>query len=549
MTDPAWNEFIKYPPTTPKGHPVAECIHCNHKLSGQAQRLRAHLDSCQKYLSFLNSNQNEFNLLSGTITQKDPNLPLDPFLSRQLNPIEKQTIDKKIARAFYASSIPHALIENDFVIAALKSLCPTYNPPSRWLLSNNLLINEYKEIKEQIQKIYSKEKFISISTDGWSNQHNESIINYMTLTTHGPIFLKSMATETHSHKAEYIAEGIQKVILEFKENFVVSVVTDNAANMHAAWNILRTKFPSILFYGCAAHSANLIISDIFKKSNSTDDELQWAHNTLEIASKITNYFNSHQVVKAYLHETQKQEMNKTVALVNPVKTRWGTQLAVLEKLLESKSNRQIRILIADEDNWDNISVLAEVLRPIVKCITKFENDSATLSLVYKEMADMKNLKHTITSPIQNSVINIISKRFNYMQTPIMLLAYLLDGRFYPHHHFRPTVHALTQLFQEVTPYINNFVPKSENEIHAGLYREYGELVTLLNTNITLQEAGKNYILVTGGMVIYKNNDKKIGEVEDESIWLSDIEQEVNNEETNFWKSFDKLADQVFYDSE
>ncbi|CAG8839826.1 14451_t:CDS:2, partial [Cetraspora pellucida] len=34
-------------------------------------------------------------------------------------------------------------------------------------------------------------------------------------------------------------------------------------------------------------------------------------------------------------------------------------------------------------------------------------------------------------------------------------------------------------------------------------------------------------------VIYKNNDKKIGEVEDESVWLSDIEQEVNNEETNF----------------
>ncbi|CAG8753595.1 24397_t:CDS:2, partial [Cetraspora pellucida] len=185
MTDSAWNEFIKYPPTTPKEHPVAKCIHCNHKLSGQAQRLRVHLDSCQKYSSFLNSNQNEFNLLSGTITQKDPNLPLDPFLLRQLNPIEKQTIDKKIACTFYANGIPHALIENDFVIAALKSLHPTYNPPSR--------------------------------------------------------------------------------------------------------------------------------------------------------CKITNYFNSHQVVKAYLHETQKQEMNKTVALVNPVKTRWGTQLALLEKLLESKS--------------------------------------------------------------------------------------------------------------------------------------------------------------------------------------------------------------------
>ncbi|CAG8609729.1 6546_t:CDS:2 [Dentiscutata erythropus] len=498
MTDSAWKEFNKYPPNTPKGHPVAECIHCDQKLSGQAQRLRSHLNSCQKYQNFLNLNQNEptiSNSLPVTVIQKNPNLPVDPYLSRQLNPIEQKTIDKKIARAFYACGIPHVLIENNFFIAALKSLHPTYNPPSHWLLGNNLLSDEYKEIKDHVQKIYSKEKFISISTDGWSNQRNELIINYMSLTTHGPIFIKSTVTKTNSHIAEYIAEGIQNVILEFlevKETFVVSVVTDNAANM--------------------PHSANLIISDIFKKSNLIDDELQWTRNTLEIAKK-----------------------NKTIALVNPIKTRWETQLAVLEKLLESKSSIQNsarssnRILIADEDNWDNISVLAEVLRPIVKCITMFESNSATLSLVYKEMADMKNLEYNITNPIQDSVIDIITKRFNYMQSPIMLLAYLLDGRFYPHHHFRPTVHALTQLFQDVTPYISNFILKPEKEIHAKLYKEYGELVALLDSNIILQEAAKD---------LHPH----------ELVWLSDIEQEVDDE-NDFWEGFDELTDQVLYDIE
>ncbi|CAG8792677.1 4733_t:CDS:2, partial [Gigaspora margarita] len=346
-------------------HPVAECNHCNYQLSGQAQYLCAYLNSCQKYQNFLNSNQNEsttFDSSSVTNIQKNPTLPIDPYLSRPLTLIEKKSIDKRIARAFYASSIPHALIENRFVILALKSLRPSYNSLSYWSLSNNLLSNKYKEIKNQIQEIYSKKKYISLSTDRWSTQHNEPIINYVALTT----------------CAEYIAEGIQEVILEFKENFVVLVVTDNAANMHAAWNIICAKFPSILFYGFAAHLANLIISNIFKKSNSTNNsnELQWACNTLEIASKITNYFNSHQVVKAYLHETQKQEINKTIALVNSVKTRWGIQLVVLEKLLESKS------------------------------ITKFESDSAILSLVYKEMAD---LECNITSSIQDSVVNIISK--------------------------------------------------------------------------------------------------------------------------------------------
>ncbi|CAG8797036.1 20529_t:CDS:2, partial [Dentiscutata erythropus] len=247
------------------------------------------------------------------------------------------------------------------------------------LLSNTLLSDEYEEIKNQVQKIYSKEKFISLLTDRWLTQHNESIINYITLTAHGPIFFKSVATETHSHTAKYIAKGIQEAILEFKENFVVSVITDNAANMHTAWNILRIQFPSILFYGCAAHLTNLIISDIFKNSKSTDNsnELQWVCNTLKVA-------------------------------INPVKTRWKTQLAVLEKLLELKSSIQLELnkiakLEFYEDNWDNILILAKVLHPIVKCITKFESDSATLSLVYKEMIDIKDLKHNITSPIQDSV--------------------------------------------------------------------------------------------------------------------------------------------------
>ncbi|CAG8536164.1 3597_t:CDS:2 [Scutellospora calospora] len=445
----------------------------------------------------------------------------------------------------------------------------------------------------------------------------------MTLTTYGPIFHKSTATTTNSHTAAYIAKGIQEVILEFGENFINSVVTDNAMNMRAAWNILRIEFPSILFYGCAAHSTNLIISDIFKKSQSVFDEnnlqLQWAHNVLEIANKITNYFNSRQIVKAYLHETQKQEINKTIRLVNSVKTRWGTQLAVLEKLLESKrsiqsvlgnnklpiqtlQDRQIRVLIADEDNWDNISTLAEVLHPI--------SDSATLSLVYKEMVDMENLQRTIISPIQDSVIAIIVRRFDYMKNSIMQLAYLLDSRFYPYNNFQPTVHELTQLFYEVIPYISNFISKSENEIHAELYKEYGELVTLLNNNISLQEVAKELhprdwwsaygfgfqllqlfctrvfampissassernwsafshihtkkrnrltnerleelvYIYWNLRVIYKDNNKKEGNINNGS----DIEQEIDNYETNnlsdneesdyFWEDFDELTDQA-----
>ncbi|CAG8688911.1 18067_t:CDS:2, partial [Racocetra fulgida] len=272
---------------------------------------------------------------STTITQEKSNLPIDSYLLRQLSFIEQKAIDKKIACVFYADGILHTLIENNFVIVGLKSLRPTYNPPSRWSLSNNLLRDEYKE---------------------------------------------------------YI------------------------------------------------------------KNNQLPNRTQQDH--------------------------------------------------------------QIRILIADKDNWDNISILAEVLRPIVK---------STLSLVYKKMIDLKNLECDIKSPIQDSVITIITERFNYMQNPIMQLAYLFDGHFYLHYHFCPTAYILTQLFQEVTPYISNFVSKSEKEIYAGLYREYGELVTRLDTNIILQEAVKE---------LHPRE------------WWKDVEQEIDDEAN--WEDSD---DEVFYDSE
>ncbi|RIB30687.1 hypothetical protein C2G38_2151998 [Gigaspora rosea] len=76
----------------------------------------------------------------------------------------------------------------------------------------------------------------------------------------------------------------------------------------------------------------------------------------------------------------------------------------------------------------------------------FESNSATLSLVYKEMANIKNLEYNITSSIQDSVIDII---------------------------------------------IKYFIPKPAKEIHAKLYKEYEEFVAFLDTNITLQEAAKD----------------------------------------------------------
>jgi len=57
-----------------------------------------------------------------------------------------------------------------------------------------------------------------------------------------PIFYKSVSTNEERHTSENIAEGIKQTIEEVGEKKVVTVITDNATNMKAAWTILKQTY-------------------------------------------------------------------------------------------------------------------------------------------------------------------------------------------------------------------------------------------------------------------------------------------------------------------
>ena len=63
------------------------------------------------------------------------------------------------------------------------------------------------------------------------------------VTTPKPIFYKSVLTKKERHTAQNIAAGIKQTIEEIGKEKVVAIVTDNAANMKAAWSILKQIYP------------------------------------------------------------------------------------------------------------------------------------------------------------------------------------------------------------------------------------------------------------------------------------------------------------------
>ncbi|KAI3661953.1 hypothetical protein MP638_005994 [Amoeboaphelidium occidentale] len=104
------------------------------------------------------------------------------------------------------------------------------------VLSGSALNKRYLALKEQAQSMLNSAQMYSIVTDGWSNIRNEHL--------------------------DEVAEQILRVIDEIGSQKCVSVVTDNASVIKAAWNIIERRKLHIFANGCVAHWMNLLVKDI-----------------------------------------------------------------------------------------------------------------------------------------------------------------------------------------------------------------------------------------------------------------------------------------------
>ena len=65
-----------------------------------------------------------------------------------------------------------------------------------------------------------------------------------------------------SHTAEYLADKIEEVIRKVGPEHFSAIVSDNAANIRKAREIVNHKYPQIENIRCISHCINLIASDV-----------------------------------------------------------------------------------------------------------------------------------------------------------------------------------------------------------------------------------------------------------------------------------------------
>ena len=163
-----------------------------------------------------------------------------------------------------------------------------------------MLDGEFSKVQEKVKQTIDKADCIAVISDGWSNLRGQGIINFI-ISTPRPVFYKSTDTKDNRHTGPYIADELKAVINDLGPKKVFTLVTDNAANMKAAWANVVETYPHITPIGCAAHALNLLLKDIVA--------LKTMDTLFKRANRLVRYVKGKQVASA-IYLSKQTDKNK-----------------------------------------------------------------------------------------------------------------------------------------------------------------------------------------------------------------------------------------------
>ena len=178
--------------------------------------------------------------------------------------------------------------------------------------------------REKVKKSFENIENVAVTTDYWTSVKQK--IGYVGLTVHffEGFALKSVSLGVKRIIGSHTADNIKEVLLNFFESFgilnkVVSITGDNAANLRLAAEKLKIKF-----YGCFAHTLNLIVQNALKNLNVSSElnceEEDSIYSTLEKCRKQVGLF-SHSTKLNDALDKEENSNNTKVSLKQDVVTR------------------------------------------------------------------------------------------------------------------------------------------------------------------------------------------------------------------------------------
>ncbi|XP_072074146.1 uncharacterized protein [Arachis hypogaea] len=308
-------------------------------------------------------------------------------------------VDKRFARWLLDCKIPFNAVMSPYfqdMLDGVADIGPGYKGPSYDKLRVHLLADLKRESQMLVDSYRSawKETGCTLMADGWTDQRQRTLINFLVYCSKGLCFVKSVDASSMVKNASHLCTLFSEVIKWIGPNNIVHVVTDNVANYVAAGRLINRKYDNIYWSPCAAHCLNLILKDISSMAHIS--------NLATRASKITVFVYNRTVFLSWLRQRPHWR-----EIVRPGATRFAIVFITLKsifdrkkelqqlvvdliftdhKLERSATSRAVSAIILDAKFWDDCFTVCKLVGPLIYLLRVVDaDDPPSLGYVYEGM--------------------------------------------------------------------------------------------------------------------------------------------------------------------
>jgi len=351
-----------------------------------------------------------------------------------------------ICQFFYEAGIPHntvTLPSFDLMLEAIGDFGRNLRGPTPYEMSGKFLQKRKRKVQESLKSHQESWELngCTVMTDAWTDKRGRGVMNLVVHSAYGVCFLDSVDCSAVKKDGRYIFELVAKCIEEIGVQNVVQVVTDNARPNEAAASLLKAKYPSIFWNGCAAHTIDLMLEDIGKMPKVAA--------TISKAKCLTIFLYAHTRVLDLMRKYLSRD------LVRCGVTRFATAYLNLKSLLENKKQLQ-RLFREDELNelgylksvkgkkankvvksetfWKDVETAVNYFEPLATVLRRMDSDVPAMGFLYGYLLEAKN---EISKRFNNDrkkfeeVFHFIDKRWDSkLKTPLHRAGYYLNPFYY-----------------------------------------------------------------------------------------------------------------------
>jgi hypothetical protein len=250
-----------------RGTPKAKCRTCEYDKALNPSRLRDHVNTCPG----LQSQQQQ-----GERTAS----PSRPGFTRQRSirsytqsttASEKQRLDELAAEWIFHAGQPLSIFEDESFLRFLHALNPSYKPPSRKTITEDILPSLYSRLHDHLQHdVIDKAEYLNITHDASDDTALRRQLNISIVLPSGrSIFWRNIDTGSERHTAENLGAHIireARAISRGNCSRINSFVSDTCSTARATTRMVLQDedFKHCLQVDCDSHGLQLLFKDILK---------------------------------------------------------------------------------------------------------------------------------------------------------------------------------------------------------------------------------------------------------------------------------------------